>query len=100
MADCNNKDAQKSLISTTLKPSIVADSPIGPLTGKSIRTSQKDVKLRTGLKLTTDRVKAIGGITPCSSPAEGQMFVSSSGPDWKTMETEVSKVFQRSEKPN
>lgn len=99
MADCSKKDAQKSPISATLKLSTVSESGNGPLTGKTIRTSEKGAKKKTALKLVTDRVKSTG-VTPYSSPAEGQMFASSSGPDWKTIEAEVSKVFQANEKPN
>ena len=103
MADDNSTDIPKlpvrgstaSKLSTTTEPEAVR------LVTKAAKPTEKTVKKKkTGLKLATARVKSIGGLTPCSSPAEGQMFMSSLGPDWKRAEAEVSQAFQVNQKPN
>ena len=90
MADKEKKDA---LMSHTATQKSQKTAEVG-------RLPLKHMKKKPGLKLTTDRVKSIGSLTPCSSPSEGPMFSSAIGPDWKAIEIEVSQAFEVKKEAN
>jgi len=100
MAEISEKEDQNLLASATSKLSAVKESGASLLTTHVTGDAGETTKKRLGLKIPSDRAKLIGGLTPCSSPSEGQMFSSASGPDWKSIENEVSHAIQTTEKPN
>lgn len=57
--------------------------------GAKLKSSKKP-----GLNLVTDRVKTMGGTTPCSSPADG-MLLHPKGPNWCINEQKAKEVMEK-----
>ena len=100
MAEVSEKEDQNLLASATSKLPAGKESGARLLTAHVIGDTEETTKKGLGLKLPSDLAKFIGGLTPCSSPSEGQMFSSVSGPDWKSIENKVSHSIQATKKPN
>ena len=76
---------EKSLAKTLSEP--YQDSNASKAKSEITKTARK----KPGLKLVTDRVKTIGGVTPCSSPADGNLF-NNKGPNFSLLEKGFKNV--------
>ena len=56
---------------------------------KASQKAESFTKKRQGLRLVTDKVKSLGGTTPCSSPSDGSM-IGTTGPNWEAIQSKVS----------
>lgn len=61
---------------------------------KAPKMNESSTKTRQGLRLVTDKVKALGGTTPCSSPSDGAM-IGKNGPNWDAIQSKVSDKLKQ-----